>query len=107
MIGYTVHFYEKTDKRTSAFVCLEDGKEVFVVELDGTISGSIDKAIDACVQIVACCKFPEDTNAQVAIGMLRVIKKLQEATEAERDIKRSERRVRMERIEKIQIQSGY
>lgn len=46
-----------------------------------------------------------ELDALEAVG--DYIRELEESKKAEQDIKRSERRVRMDAIERIQIQSGY
>jgi len=67
-----------SDTRVSALICTEDHKEVFAVELDGSTSGSIDEGIDVCT---AFSGFSGEENAvaQATVGLLRAIKKLQEA----------------------------
>jgi len=67
-----------SDTRVSAIICTEDHKEVFAVELDGSISGSVNKGIDVCNAI---SRFTDEESAvtQATVGLLRAIKKLQEA----------------------------
>ncbi len=82
MKNYTIQLsVVKTEEmlvaRTSALICSEDGNEVFAVELDGSISGSVDEAIKICEKISEYTN--ENIITQATTGLLRAIKKLQEA----------------------------
>lgn len=80
---FVAEFEEKMSiSRTSALICTKNGNEVFAIEMDGSISGSANEAIEICKVISEFTNnVSENTISQMTIGVLRAIKKLQEVAE--------------------------
>ncbi len=64
------------DIRVSSLICARDDTEVFAVELDGSITGSVQEAIEVLCQIPNLRE--NETFVQTTLGLLRAIKKLQQ-----------------------------
>ena len=62
----------KTTVRKSSVIVTEDGKEVFAIEEDGTVIGSIHDAFRVCEEMPKYSRF-DQTLPKVMIGVLRAL----------------------------------
>ncbi len=69
----SVNFYVRKIRESSITVGC-DGKEIFAIELDGTIIGSAEKALEVCMKMLLVDDY-DKTLVRATIGVLRAIEK--------------------------------
>ena len=79
----SICFNVRTETIREASVIIYDcstvpGKEIFSIEEDGTVKGSIEEALLVCEQMISFDKLFDQALPKVMIGVLRALKKLQE-----------------------------
>ena len=52
------------------------GREVFSIELDGSIKGSLNEALSVCEEMLLLLPYYDQTLTKVMIGVLRALKRL-------------------------------